>query len=68
MNDSLSTNALSIYLEEYSKLKDEQISRIGFRDNLIYVNLTAVGGSLLLCFQVIKTMKYFWSCRGFVLY
>lgn len=27
-------------------LKEEQKSRIGFRDNLIYVNLVAVGGIL----------------------
>lgn len=44
MEDTLDASVLSIYLEEYSKLKDEQISRIGFRDNLVYVNLTAVGG------------------------
>lgn len=37
-------NLLTIYLHEYQKLKDEQIQRIGFRDNIIYTNLIAVGG------------------------
>lgn len=36
-------NALTVYLQEYQKLKDEQIQRIGFRDNMIYTNLIAVG-------------------------
>ena len=34
---------LEIYKEEFSKLKDEQIGRIGFRDNLIYVTLVVIG-------------------------
>jgi len=37
---------LEIYLAEYQKLKDEQIARIGFRDNLIYATLIAIGGIL----------------------
>jgi hypothetical protein len=37
------SNKLEIYLSEYSALKEEQKSRIGFRDNLLYVNLAAVG-------------------------
>lgn len=32
-----------VYLQEYSKLKDEQNSRIGFRDNLIYFTLGSFG-------------------------
>jgi hypothetical protein len=36
-------NLLSVYLQEYQKLKDEQIQRIGFRDNIIYTNLISVG-------------------------
>lgn len=36
-------NLLSVYLQEYDKLKDEQTQRIGFRDNIIYINLVAVG-------------------------
>jgi hypothetical protein len=35
---------LDLYLQEYEKLKDEQIARIGFRDNLIYVSLGVFGG------------------------
>lgn len=35
-----------VYMEEYSKLKDEQRSRIGFRDNLKYVTLVSIGAIL----------------------
>lgn len=31
-------------MEEYRALKAEQLKRIGFRDNLIYVTVTVVGG------------------------
>ncbi len=34
---------LEVYLREYEKLKEEQTSRIGFRDNLLYVTLTLFG-------------------------
>lgn len=37
---------LDIHLREFDKLKSEQIARIGFRDNLIYVTIVAVGGIL----------------------
>ena len=45
MNDE-QKEILEIYLQEYSKLKDEQAQRIGFRDNLIYVTLGVFGGIL----------------------
>ena len=45
MNDE-QKERFEIYLQEYSKLKDEQIQRIGFRDNLIYVTLGVFGGVL----------------------
>ena len=45
MNDE-QKEILEIHLQEYSKLKDEQIQRIGFRDNLIYVTLGVFGGVL----------------------
>lgn len=35
---------MSIYLNEYVKLKDEQITRLRFRDNLLYATLVAFGG------------------------
>ncbi len=35
---------LQLYLSEYNALKGEQSSRIGFRDNLLYVTLTLYGG------------------------
>lgn len=37
---------LEVYLQEYCKLKEEQIHRIGFRDNLLYVTLGLFGGIL----------------------
>lgn len=45
MNDE-QKEILEIFLQEYNKLKDEQIQRIGFRDNLIYVTLGVFGGVL----------------------
>jgi hypothetical protein len=35
---------LSLYVSEYEKLKQEQVHRMGFRDNLIYANLIAITG------------------------
>ena len=35
-----------VALAEYEQLKTEQIARIGFRDNLIYVTLVAIAGTL----------------------
>lgn len=54
--DSAATNGeldwlLSVYLAEYEKLKDEQIVRIGFRDNLIYATLIAIGSILSFTFS-----------------
>ena len=40
MDDELSVGHL--LLHEYKKLKDEQLARIGTRDNLIYVNLASL--------------------------
>ncbi|MDM8564037.1 hypothetical protein QUF74_00115 [Candidatus Halobeggiatoa sp. HSG11] len=37
---------LWIHLNEYVKLKDEQVMRMRFRDNLLYVTLAAFGGIL----------------------
>ncbi len=37
------STVIDAHLREFEKLKDEQISRIGFRDNLLYVTLGAVG-------------------------
>jgi hypothetical protein len=42
---------LELHLKEYEKLKDEQISRIGFRDNLIYVTIATVGAVLSYALQ-----------------
>jgi RsiW-degrading membrane proteinase PrsW (M82 family) len=35
---------IGVLLQEYGVLKSEQAQRIGFRDNLLYVNIGAVGG------------------------
>jgi hypothetical protein len=45
MDREVENRLVNVYLHEYNKLKDEQIQRIGFRDNMIYVNLVAVGGA-----------------------
>ena len=44
MATSQEDHLLNIYLSEFEKLKQEQIQRIGFRDNLIYANLIAITG------------------------
>ena len=44
MSNQQPKDLLPFHKEEYTKLKDEQIRRIGFRDNLIYVTLAAFGG------------------------
>ncbi|MFN8501581.1 hypothetical protein [Kouleothrix sp.] len=46
MPDDTRSLVVDAYLREYEKLKDEQIARIGFRDNLIYATLVATGGLL----------------------
>ncbi|HEY9803387.1 MAG TPA: hypothetical protein V6D25_23790 [Leptolyngbyaceae cyanobacterium] len=57
---------LDIYLQEYDKLKDEQIKRIGFRDNLLYVTLGLFGG--VISFAVSSKSNYYaflvipWVC------
>jgi hypothetical protein len=33
-------------MAEYQQLKSEQVARIGFRDNLLYVTLVAIAGTL----------------------
>jgi hypothetical protein len=49
-------STIEVHLKEYDKLKDEQISRIGFRDNLIYVTIAAVGA--VLSYAVQSPEKY----------
>jgi len=44
MPEKPNSETLNVLLTEYGKVKDEQIHRIGFRDNLLYVNLATVGG------------------------
>ena len=36
----------ALALAEYQQIKTEQVARIGFRDNLLYVTLVAIGGVL----------------------
>jgi len=40
----MSADGFELAKQEYIKLKDEQTKRIGFRDNLLYVNLLLIGG------------------------
>jgi hypothetical protein len=42
MDGNQESPLVKIYLNEYDKLKQEQIARIGFRDNLIYATLIAL--------------------------
>lgn len=46
---------LDVYLQEYEKLKDEQVERIGFRDNLLYFTLGIYGAVLALALGEQKT-------------
>ncbi len=56
MPDEKRPLVVDIYLREYEKLKDEQIAQIGFRDNLIYATLVAIGG--LLSFALASRARY----------
>ena len=57
---------LNVWLAEYDKLKDEQIQRIGFRDNLLYVTLGVFGA--IISFAVSSSANYYaflvlpWAC------
>ncbi len=42
MGNEENTQLLTLHMSEYEKLKQEQIARIGFRDNLIYATLIAL--------------------------
>lgn len=57
MSNGNQVNLIEIYLKEYETLKDEQISRIGFRDNLIYTTLAAIGG--IISFALSEADNYF---------
>jgi hypothetical protein len=41
--NGMSNDALEVYLREFDKLAAEQTTRIGFRDNLLYVTLASYG-------------------------
>ncbi|NAS23922.1 hypothetical protein GT755_19785 [Herbidospora sp. NEAU-GS84] len=40
--DTRAERAVTLHAAEYDRLKSEQISRIGFRDNLLYAQLTSI--------------------------
>jgi hypothetical protein len=44
MTDEIKPVMLEIALKEYETLKQEQTQRIGFRDNMLYIALVAIGG------------------------
>ncbi len=50
---------------EYTKLKDEQIKRIGFRDNLLYVNLLLASGIFSFVFSDFQYAP--WKFNGLLL-
>ncbi|MES2458471.1 MAG: hypothetical protein V4594_23150 [Bacteroidota bacterium] len=39
------------YLEQFKVLKTEELTRIGFRDNMIYISLVAIGTVFAFCLQ-----------------
>jgi hypothetical protein len=47
----MSFDRFDLAKQEYIKLKDEQIKRIGFRDNLLYVNLALIAGVMSFVFS-----------------
>jgi hypothetical protein len=49
---------------EYTKLKDEQIKRIGFRDNLLYVNLVLMSGIFSFVFVEKGYAPWPWKFHG----
>jgi hypothetical protein len=57
---------LYVHLNEYIKLKDEQIQRMRFRDNLLYMTLVAFGG--IMSYAVTEPSRYYaflvlpWVC------
>jgi hypothetical protein len=63
---NLQEGLLLSYLEEFVKLKDEQIQRMHFRDNLLYITLGALGG--IMSYVVIDPSRYYlflvipWVC------
>lgn len=46
----MSLDCFELAKQEYIKLKDEQTKRIGFRDNLLYVNLVLIAGVMSFVF------------------
>ncbi|GIH27931.1 hypothetical protein Aph01nite_62410 [Acrocarpospora phusangensis] len=42
MDTARTEHAITLHMAEYDRLKAEQVSRIGFRDNLLYAQLTSV--------------------------
>jgi hypothetical protein len=46
----MSLDRFELAKQEYIKLKDEQTKRIGFRDNLLYVNLVLIAGIMSFAF------------------
>jgi len=66
MNSQENPKLLETYLKEYDSLKEEQRHRIGFRDNMLYVTLGAVGA--VCAFALADPAHYFallvvpWIC------
>jgi len=52
------TMATNNFIElEYTKLKDEQLARIGYRDNMVYLSLVAIGA--VYSFALADSSHYF---------
>ncbi len=56
MDEETRKRLIDINLTEFQKLKDEQIARIGFRDNLVYVTLGVLGA--IVSFALTEASRY----------
>ena len=65
---------LSFYTNEYQSLKNEQLKRIEFRDNIIYLTLVSIGSIFAFCFEkpqfhiAFLVLPYFCIIMGWTYY
>src|SRR5260370_13396511 len=61
----MSVDRFELAKQEYIKLKDEQTRRIGFRDNLLYVNLLLISG--IFSFVFTNKITGHWQYHGLLI-
>jgi hypothetical protein len=62
----MSVDRFELAKTEYIKLKDEQTKRIGFRDNLLYVNLVLIAGIMSFAFTGARDENQ-WRLHGLLI-